>query len=370
MAKKEKEEGETLTKTRDAPDIKPPVTHVGVIGWARENLFSGPLSSILTVATLLVMAKTVLLFTKWAFIDSVWFTSNEVCKTSDGACWSIVTQNLRFILFGFYPYELQWRPFLSLILFVLLIFYSSHRAHWKKSLFYLWVATCLVIGTLMKGGLFGLASVETTKWSGLPITLLLSVFTMAVAYPLGVVIALCRRSKLPIIKGLSIVYIEVIRGVPLISLLFMSAVMFPLFMPEGMTVDKLIRASVALIVFTSAYIAEVVRGGLQGMSKGQYEAAESLGLNFFQTMRLVILPQALKMVIPPTVGILVAAFKDTSLLVIIAVYDLLKTTQTVLSDTTWMGYSAEAYLFISIFYFAGCFSLSSFSRKLEKELQR
>jgi general L-amino acid transport system permease protein len=315
---------------------------VGVIGWARENLFSGPLSSILTVATLLVMAKTIPLFTKWAFIDSVWFTSNEVCKTSDGACWSIVTQNLRFILFGFYPYELQWRPFLSLILFVLLIFYSSHRAHWKKSLFYLWVATCLVIGTLMKGGLFGLASVETTKWSGLPITLLLSVFTMAVAYPLGVVIALCRRSKLPIIKGLSIVYIEVIRGVPLISLLFMSAVMFPLFMPEGMTVDKLIRASVALIVFTSAYIAEVVRGGLQGMSKGQYEAAESLGLNFFQTMRLVILPQALKM--GHSAHWAPGSRQQRQLPRDCQNVDLLKTTRPFYPDTTWMGYSAEAYL--------------------------
>jgi general L-amino acid transport system permease protein len=346
------------------------VSNVGVIGWARENLFSGPLSAFLTVVTLLLLYETIPLFTRWAFIDSVWFTSNEACKTTSGACWSIVTENLRFILFGFYPYDSQWRPFVSLILFVALIVYSSRRAHWKKSLAYVWVITLLAIGVIMKGGLFGLAAVETTKWSGLPITLLLSVSTMAVAYPLGVVIALCRRSKLPVIRGLSIVYIEVIRGVPLISLLFMSAVMFPLFMPEGVTLDKLIRASVALIMFTSAYIAEVVRGGLQGMSKGQYEAAESLGLNYLQTMRLVILPQALKMVIPPTVGILVAAFKDTSLLVIIAVYDLLKTTQTVLSDPLWMGFSTEAYLFISIFYFAGCFSLSSFSRKLEKELQR
>jgi len=361
---------ERFTKTADPHEIKRPITSVGVVGWVRGNLFSGPLSSFLTIVTLLLLYKTIPLFTQWAFIDSVWYTPSEACKTCVGACWSIVTQNLRFILFGFYPYELQWRPLLSLVLFVILVVYSGNKAHWKKSLFYAWVITLLVIGLLMKGGLFGLSSVETTKWSGLPITLLLSVFTMVVAYPLGVLIALCRRSKLPIIRALSIVYIEVIRGVPLISLLFMSAIMFPLFMPEGMTIDKLIRASVALIMFTSAYIAEVVRGGLQGMSKGQYEAAESIGLNYFQTMRLVILPQALKMVIPPTVGILVAAFKDTSLLVIIAIYDLLKTTQTVLSDPPWMGYSAEAYLFISVFYFAGCFSLSSFSRKLEKELQR
>ena len=176
------------------------------------------------------------------------------------------------------------------------------------------------------------------------------------------------HSRLTAVKGLCILYIELIRGVPLISLLFMSSIIFPLFLPEGITINKILRAQAAIILFTAAYIAEVVRGGLQAMPRGQYEAAESLGLNYYQTMRLIILPQALKIVIPPTVSILISAFKDTSLVVIIALWDLLKTTQSVLSNPEWMGFSREAYIFIAIIYFLGCFSMSNYSRKLEREL--
>ncbi len=226
------------------------------------------------------------------------------------------------------------------------------------------------MGLLLKGGLFGLKSVDSTQWGGLLLTLLLSVFGLTAAYPLGVVLALGRQSKMPAVKTLCIVYIEMIRGVPLISLLFMASIIFPLFLPEGVTINKILRAQIAIIMFTAAYIAEVVRGGLQAMARGQYEAAESLGLNYYLTMRRIILPQALKIVIPPTVSILISAFKDTSLVVIIALYDLLKTTQTVLSNPEWMGFSREAYLFVAIIYFLGCFSMSNYSRKLEKELSR
>jgi general L-amino acid transport system permease protein len=173
---------------------------------------------------------------------------------------------------------------------------------------------------------------------------------------------------MPAIKSLCVVYIELIRGVPLISLLFMSAVMFPLFLPEGVTIDKILRAQVAIILFTAAYIAEVVRGGLQAINKGQFEAAESLGLNYYQKMRLIILPQALKIVIPPSVGILISAFKDTSLVVIIALYDILNTMKSTLSHPEWMGYSTEAYLFIAAVYFIFCFAMSNYARKLEAEL--
>jgi general L-amino acid transport system permease protein len=171
-----------------------------------------------------------------------------------------------------------------------------------------------------------------------------------------------------VIKSLCVIYIELIRGVPLISLLFMSSVVFPLFLPEGVTLNKILRAQVAIILFTAAYIAEVVRGGLQAIPRGQYEAAESMGLNYWQTMRLVILPQALKIVIPPSVSILISAFKDTSLVVIIALYDLLKTTKSVLSAPEWMGFSAEAYLFVALVYFVCCFFMSNYSRRLEREL--
>jgi general L-amino acid transport system permease protein len=212
--------------------------------------------------------------------------------------------------------------------------------------------------------------VESNQWGGLPLTLLLSIFGLTAAYPIGVVLALGRRSKMVAVKALCIIYIEMIRGVPLISLLFMSSVIFPLLLPEGVTINKILRAQVAIILFTAAYIAEVVRGGLQAIPRGQYEAAESLGLNYYQTMRLIILPQALKIVIPPSVSILISAFKDTSLVVIIALYDLLKTTQSVLSNPKWMGFSTEAYIFVAVIYFLGCFSMSNYSRRLERELDR
>lgn len=358
---------EAILKAR-TEELKPPVTSVGVIGWVRNNLFNGWFNSILTLITLFFLLKTVPPLVLWAFIDSMWHTTGQACRGAPGACWSIIYTNFRFIIFGFYPYAQQWRPLLAMMILVGLLFYSRDRTHWNKYLGYGWPIGLAVMGLLMKGGLFGLTPVESTQWGGLPLTLLLSVFGLTAAYPLGVILALGRQSKMHGVKWLSVLYIELIRGVPLISLLFMSSIIFPLFLPEGITFNKLLRAQVAIILFTAAYIAEVVRGGLQGMSRGQYEAAESMGLNYYLTMRLVILPQALKIVIPPTVSILISAFKDTSLVVIIALWDLLKTTQSVLSNPEWMGFSREAYLFIAIFYFLGCFSMSNYSRKLEREL--
>lgn len=348
--------------------LKPPVASVGVIGWMRKNLFNSLFNSILTLLTIYLLWEIVPPFVKWAFVNGLWFASSEACRAGEGACWSVITKNIRFILFGFYPYDQHWRPLLSMLILITLLGFSRNRKFWTKYLGYAWIAGLFSMGLLMKGGLFGLASVESTLWGGLPLTLLLAVFGLTAAYPLGVVLALGRQSKMPIVKILSVLYIELIRGVPLISLLFMSSVIFPLFLPEGITINKILRAQAAIILFTAAYIAEVVRGGLQGIVKGQYEAAESLGLNYYLTMRLIILPQALKIVIPPSVSILISAFKDTSLVVIIALYDVLKTTQSTLSNPLWMGFSKEAYLFLAILYFLGCFSMSNFSRKLEKEL--
>jgi len=353
-----------------AEQLKPPITRVGVIGWLRANLFSSVFNTVLTIVTLYFLWKIVPAFVRWAFIDSSWNTTGAACRAAGGACWSIVAKNFRFIIFGFFPYESQWRPLVAMILLFILLLLSSNRRFWKKSLGYAWLVGLISMGLLLKGGLFGLSSVDSDKWSGLPLTLLLSVFGLTAAYPLGVALALGRQSKMPAIKSLCIVYIETIRGVPLISLLFMASVMFPLFLPEGITINNILRAQVAIILFTAAYIAEVVRGGLQAIGRGQYEAAESMGLNYPQKMRLIILPQALKVVIPPTVGILISAFKDTSLVVIIGLYDLLKTTQSTLSDPRWMGFSIEAYIFIALIYFAGCFSMSSYSRRLERELYR
>ena len=357
-----------IVKKAPVEQVKPPVTSVGVIGWVKENLFKGWFNSFLTIATIYFLYKVIPPLFRWMFIDSVWTTAGQGCRQAAGACWSIITTNLRFIIFGFYPYDQQWRPLIAMFLLFGLLFYSRDRRHWRRHLGYAWIFGLFAMGLLMKGGIFGLSLVESTKWGGLPLTLLLSVFGLTAAYPLGVILALGRQSTMPAIKILCVVYIELIRGVPLISLLFMGSIIFPLFLPEGITIDKILRAQVAIILFTAAYIAEVVRGGLQGMPRGQYEAAKSLGLNYYLTMRLVILPQALKIVIPPTVSILISAFKDTSLVAIIALFDLLRTTQAVLSNPEWMGFSPEAYLFIAVLYFLGCFSMANYGRRLEREL--
>ncbi|NOX35819.1 MAG: amino acid ABC transporter permease [Deltaproteobacteria bacterium] len=349
-------------------NIKPPVIRSGIIGWLKENLFNGVLNSIITLTICFFLVKFIPPFIKWAFIDSVWMTTSTVCKECKGACWSAVTQNLRFIIFGFYPYDLHWRPFAAMMALFALLYFTYNKKYWSKTLGYAWLFGLIAMAVLMKGGILGLKSVPTDLWGGLPLTLLLSIFGLTAAYPLGVVLALGRGSEMPGIKYMCVAYIEMIRGVPLISLLFMSSIIFPLFLPEGLTINKILRAQAAIIFFTAAYVAEVVRGGLQGMSKGQYEAAEALGLNFSQTMRLVILPQALKIVIPPTVSVLVSAFKDTSLVVIIALYDVLLTSKTVIQNPKWNGFSTEVYLFVALLYFLGCFSMSNFSRKLEKEL--
>ena len=220
------------------------------------------------------------------------------------------------------------------------------------------------------GRVFGLTYVENSLWGGLPVTLILATFGIALAFPLGVVLALGRRSDMPAIKAICVTYIELIRGVPLISLLFMSSVMLPLFLPEGMTVDKLLRALIAIVLFAAAYVAETVRGGLQAIPKGQYEGADSLGLSYWQQMRLIILPQALKIVIPPLVSIFIAMFKDTSLVVIIGIFDLTLAAKAALTDPAWQGFGVEVYIFISAIYFVFCYSMSKYSQALEVRLSR
>ena len=216
--------------------LRAPVIRIGLVQWIKENLFNGVFNSILTLVTLFFLYKVIPPFVRWAFIDSLWFSSAEQCRAGTGACWSIIPANIRFIIFGFYPHELHWRPFVAMIMLVGLLFYSKNRDHWNKSLSYIWIAGLLTMGILMRGGLFGLTPVESDQWGGLPLTLMLSFFGVFAAYPLGVLLALGRRSKMPAVKTVCILYIELIRGVPLISLLFMSAVLFPLFFPEGLTV--------------------------------------------------------------------------------------------------------------------------------------
>ncbi|MDX2479848.1 MAG: ABC transporter permease subunit, partial [Desulfuromusa sp.] len=258
----------TEATTAKREQLQPPISNVGVVGWLYTNLFSTWYNSLLTIIMLGMLAWIIPPFFQWAFVDSLWNSSAVACRDIDGACWSVIPHNFRFIILGFFPEGQEWRPILAMALLLGMVIYSKERSRWKKSLTWLWLINLIVMGTLMYGGVLGMPVVETAQWSGLPLTLILSFFGMIVAYPLGILLALGRRSKLPAIKTLCVVYIEMIRGVPLISLLFMSSIMFPLFLPEGVTIDKVLRALVAIILFTAAYIAEVVRGGLQAMPRG------------------------------------------------------------------------------------------------------
>jgi general L-amino acid transport system permease protein len=363
-----------VTVITDMPDLpraaRRPQIGNPVLRWLRTNLFSSVPNGILTIVLLAVLAKGVIGFAQWGIANAVWLTpanDSSACKAvrGSGACWAIIPEKYRFILFGTYPFDEQWRPALSVALFIALFYLSSRRALWRRELALLWIGTLALISVLMWGGVFGLSFVSQDRWGGLPVTLILATFGLAFGFPLGILVALGRRSKLPAIRSLSVLYVELIRGVPLVSLLFMASVMFPLFMPAGFNIDKLLRAQIAIILFAGAYLAEVIRGGLQAVPRGQYEAADALGLSYWRKHRLVVLPQAIRHVIPPLVNTFIAFFKDTSLVLIIGIFDLLTTAKTAIIDPAWQQFSVEVYIFVAAIYFVFCFAMSRYSRSLE-----
>ena len=360
---------------------RPPTILLGPWQWARANLFNSWLSTAVTLAIGYLLVRGTIGFTDWAIVHAVWTVPVGASGQADstachavkgiGACWAVIADKYRFILFGRYPYDEQWRPAICIGLFIGLFTISAMRRFWRRELALIWVGTLVVIGVLMWGGIFGMRYVPQDSWGGLPITLILSTFGLAFAFPLAVLVALGRRStQLPAVKMICVAYVELIRGVPLISLLFMASVMFPLFLPEGVNIDKLLRAQIAFILFAAAYLAEVVRGGLQALPSGQAEAADALGLSYWQKTGKIILPQALRLVIPPLVNTFIGFFKDTSLVLIIGIFDLLTAGKVAISEPTWQGFSTEVYLVLAMIYFVFCFAMSKYSRGLERELDR
>src|SRR6266700_5453765 len=346
-----------------------------VIRWLRANLFSSIPSTVISLLLILLLAKACVSFVQWGFWNAIWSVpgnDTNACRAIRGlgACWAVIPEKVRFILFGTYPFNQQWRPALATLVFIALFFLSSRRSFWRKELVLVWAAALVVIGLLMWGGMPGLSFVSQDRWGGLPVTLILATFGLAFGFPLGILVALGRRSKLPAIRSLSVLYVELIRGVPLVSLLFMASVMFPLFMPAGFNIDKLLRAQIAIILFAGAYLAEVIRGGLQAVPRGQYEAADALGLSYWRKNRLIILPQAIRHVIPPLVNTFIAFFKDTSLVLIIGIFDLLTAGKTAVVEPGWQGFSLEVYIVVGIIYFVFCFAMSRYSQRLEVELNR
>jgi general L-amino acid transport system permease protein len=412
------------------PQLAPPVLDTGTMGWMRKNLFSSWANGITTVVLVFAVGWFLSGFLNWAVVTAVWTAPNGQACHGQGACWALIHEKYRYIFFGSFPYEQQSRPLFAVIAMLTMLIVSADRRMWNQRLIWIWAVGSGVTFLLMFGeidiwsgliftvalvagaigaivrsttgtaievngwrvlaaaGLIGLvlrilgivpafmipiapfSYVETSLWGGLPVTMILATYGLAFAFPLGILLALGRRSKLPLIKGLSVGFIELIRGVPLISLLIMASVMLPLFLPSGMSIDKFLRALVAVTLFAAAYIAETIRGGLQALPKGQFEAADALGLSYFQKTTLITLPQALRVVIPPLINTFISFFKDTSLVLIIGIFDFLNTANQALVDPNWAGFPSEVYLFAAFVYFCFCFSMSRYAKYLEVELNK
>lgn len=352
-------------------EARPAPTHtVGPIAWMRANLFSGPINSLFSVVAIVLLYLLLAPTIQWAFIDADWIgTSRDDCSR-EGACWVFINARIGQFIYGLYPRDEIWRVNVVFAIFAVLIAWLAiPRLSYKR-----WVAltTLLIFPVLtyflLYGGHFGLPEVRTQRWGGLMLTLVLAVVGMAAALPIGTLLALGRRSKMPIVKSFCVVFIEFWRGVPLITVLFMASVMLPLFMPTGVGVDRLIRALVGITLFQSAYMAEVIRGGLQAIPRGQEEAAAALGMGYWKRMGLIVLPQALKMMIPGIVNTFISLFKDTTLVMIIGLFDLLGIVQAALSDSRWLGFSLEGYVFAALMFWVFCFSMSRYSQYLERKL--
>ena len=344
---------------------KAPSNSIGFFHWIRENLFSSPLNSALTILGIALLVLIIPPFVKWAIVDANFKGTTRAACTGDGACWVFVKMKLDMFLYGFYPEAEKWRVNLTYGLFFVVI--ASFR-YLKGAMLKLSIAGLyfIVAFFLIHGGFFGLTNVTTNKWGGLMLTIVISAVGIVCSFPIGIIFAFGRTSELPIIKSISVTYIEFIRGVPLITILFMSAVILPLFFPEGVNFNKLLRALIGITLFEAAYIAEIIRGGMQAIPKGQYEAADAIGLSYWQKMLLVILPQALKVAIPNLVGTFIALFQDTTLVLIIGLFDLLAMVQLTTSDSHWIGYETEGYVFVTIIFWIFCYSMSIYSKTLEK----
>lgn len=358
------------------PDMPPPASTVGINGWIRSNLFSSPVNTFFTVFAAYMVYTLIPPILDWLIFNAAWVgTDNSVCKNETGgpisaACWPFVYAWFKPFMFGFYPEEELWRIKLSYWIFgvgvVALIVPAVPFKKWI-SLFLL-IPFPVICFYLYVGGSFGMEPVETSQWGGLFLTLVIAITGIVASLPIGILLALGRRSNMPVVKAVCIAFIELWRGVPLISVLFMSSVMFPLFMPEGVNFDKLLRALVGVTLFSSAYMAEVVRGGLQAIPKGQYEGAQALGLNFGKMMFFIVMPQALKLVIPGIVNTFIGLFKDTTLVGIIGLFDLLGMVQTGSANKDWLGYLTTGFAFAAIVYWVFCFGMSQYSQYLERKL--
>lgn len=355
------------------PARAPPQRAGGVRAWVRRELFGSWISALTTLALLAWALWALPGALDWLLWRAVWHADADACQAARGmgACWGVVTEKHRLILFGRYPLEEQWRPMLATGLLLLLVVASGMRRFWNRWLLLAWVLVWAVFFALMLGGVAGLTPVPTERWGGLPLTLMLTTLSIVLACPLAVLLALGRRSRMPAIRVLCAVVVELVRGVPLISVLFMASFLFPLFLPVGATPDVLLRVLLGISLFAAAYLAETVRAGLQSVPQGQLEAANSIGLSWWQTQRLVVLPQALGAVVPGLMNSFISIFKDSSLITIVSLYELTGSLGLALSgDPVWRPFMVEGYLFITAIYFVVCAAMSRYSLWVEQRHAR
>ena len=373
----------SYVRTQFIEPEKAPSSDATVFGWMRKNLFASVSDTIMTVVAVFAMLYYLPGVIDWLFLSAVWTGPDRtVCTTTvqggiqpdgwNGACWAYVNDRFVQFMFGSYPRDLLWRPLLVAVLFVALLVPLLMPKVPRKGLnaLLLLVALPIVAYFLLLGGSFGLRYVETPLWGGLMVTLILSFVGIAISFPVGILLALGRRSQMPILRTACIAFIEIIRGVPLITVLFMASVLLPLFLTPGNNIDKFLRALIGVSMFASAYMAEVIRGGLQAIPKGQYEAADALGLSYFSQMTFIILPQAIKLVIPGIVNTFIGMFKDTSLVLIISMYDLLGVVKASFGDSGWITpvTPLTGLIFAGFVFWIFCFGMSRYSAFVERRL--
>ena len=354
-----------------SPARPAPVKSEGLVPWMRNNLFASIPNAVTTVVILAGLVWAVFHILRWGVFNAVTAPDADLCQAARdvGSCWGVVTEKYRGIIFGRYPNAEHWRPELATILLVGVVVISCIRHFWHWWLMLIWAAVLTAFFTLMAGGVLGLPEVTTDQWGGLPLTIMLTVISMTMAFPIAVGVALGRRSNMPAIKSVCVVYVELIRGVPLISVLFMASFMFPLFMPMGKSPDVLVRVIVGITLFAAAYLAEIIRGGLQSLPTGQTEAAASLGMGYWQTQIKIVLPQALGNVVPSIMNSFIALFKDTSLVTIVSLYELTGALGLAVgADPDWRPFKIEGYIFIAAIYWICCFAMSRYSLWFEKRL--
>lgn len=341
--------------------VSPPREKRGLV----RLLFADAASALLTVAIAMLALLALPRVLSWGVFRAVWADDGAACRTG-GACWAFLSEKMPFILFGIYPPEERWRPIAVILIVLALTLWSMPLRNWTRTTLAAWGVGTVAALVLMGGGVLGLASVPTSDWGGLPITLLLTLLSLAIGFPFAVLLALGRQSRMPVVRWGAIVFIEVVRGLPLLSMLFIASILLPIMLPESVSLDTLLRALAALVFYSAAYLSEVLRGGLQGVARGQEEAARALGLGRWRALRLIVLPQAIRNVIPPLTNTAVVIVKNTSLVLVVGLFDLLSAGRAALADPDWPSPYVETYLFVAFVYFIICFGLSRYTLWLER----